>query len=111
MRRARRGGPRRYWIKETSLYRFSLLELSKYAEKTGHSSADWLMERNFCPFKGMHRDREYGPWLTRKEAADYIRATTKTIDRLTKVKLLKRKKLKGMRIWRISRAELDALFF
>lgn len=48
-------------------------------------------------------------WLTRKEAAAFLRVHPKTIDRLRKQNLLKSYKINGTSCLRFKREDLDAL--
>ncbi len=49
------------------------------------------------------------PWLTREEAADYMRVSPYTIDRWVRDERLPRHRIDGIRSARFRRDELDAL--
>lgn len=49
------------------------------------------------------------PWLTKAEAAEYMRCDTRTIDRWTEAGKLTRHRVEGLRSVRFARAELDSL--
>lgn len=48
-------------------------------------------------------------WLTQAEAADYLGVTTRTIRRYISIGLLPASRIKGSRLIRINRADVDAL--
>lgn len=107
MRRVREGAMRRYWIRGTSIFRFLVDDLDEF--KKDRLCRLGVAEKQTISIS--MDNNSYGKWLTREQAAKYVDCSTKTIDRLRKRKLLRRTKLKGMRIWRFKREDLDDLFF
>ena len=53
--------------------------------------------------------REPSPWVTKQEAAEYLRCTPHTIDGYAKQGLLQRYHVAGWKTTRFKRADLDAL--
>jgi len=49
------------------------------------------------------------PWLTKAEAADYMRVDARTIDRWASAGRITKHRVAGIQSVRFSRAELDAL--
>jgi excisionase family DNA binding protein len=49
------------------------------------------------------------PWLTKSEAADHMRVTTRTIDAWVAAGKIQKYNVGGMQSVRFARAELDAL--